>query len=171
MKGKVLVFLMSGFLIFATGVSLAWAKTGSGASQGAGKEQPEQAQYPVSFADRVKALKALIRDVDTKPARQTMEEIEESQDPELDLVMREAMAKTYADIVRDEKVLDQKKKEWLYSMVGINMAYLQFGGQQDSSANGLNRLIRQKLKDYLPSGALEQLQAQQYIEDISPARR
>ena len=68
------------------------------------------------------------------------------------------MAKTYADIVREINVEGQKKKEWLYSMVCLNMAYLQFGGSQGKSGSTteLNRLIRQKLKKYLPPELLKQ---------------
>ena len=67
------------------------------------------------------------------------------------------MAKTYADIVREVNVEGKKKKEWLYSMVCLNMAYLQFGGSQGKSGSTteLNRLIRRKLKGYLPPNALK----------------
>jgi hypothetical protein len=43
-------------------------------------------------------------------------------------------------------------------MVCLNMAYLQFGGSQGKygSTTELNRLIRQKLKAYLPSDVLKQ---------------
>jgi hypothetical protein len=68
------------------------------------------------------------------------------------------MAKAYADIVRDQDVVGEKKKEWLYSMVCLNMAYFQFGGTQGppGSATSLNRLIRRKLKEYLPPSVLKQ---------------
>ena len=68
------------------------------------------------------------------------------------------MAKTYTDIVREINVKGQKKKEWLYSMVCLNMAYLQFGGSQGKygSTTELNRLIRKKLKEYLPGDVFKQ---------------
>ena len=108
--------------------------------------------------ERVKALKAVLYDVDTKSLRETIEELEKTRHPQINLQMREAMAKTYADIVREVNVEGKKKKEWLYSMVCLNMAYLQFGGSQGKSGSTteLNRLIRQKLKKYLPPNALKQ---------------
>ena len=108
--------------------------------------------------ERVKALKAILYDVDTKSLPETIEELQKTRHPQINLQMREAMAKTYADIVRDVNVEGQKKKEWLYSMVCLNMAYLQFGGSQGTpgSTSSLNRLIRRKLKGYLPPNALKQ---------------
>ncbi len=103
---------------------------------------------------RVRVFKELIRDVDAKSLQQTIREIEGAEYPQIELLMQEAIAKTYADIVLQEKVVDQKQKEWLYSMVTINMAYLQFGGGQDDSGNALNSLTRRKLKEYLPAEVL-----------------
>ena len=104
--------------------------------------------------EHVKAFKKLIRDVDGKSLMQTIAEIETAANPQLELQMQEAIAKTYADIVLEEKVGDLKQKEWLYSMVTINMAYLQFGAKQDDSGNALNRMIRKKLREYLPPEVL-----------------
>jgi hypothetical protein len=90
--------------------------------------------------------------------QQTIDELRKTHHFQLNLEMREAMAKTYADIVKEENVIGQKKKEWLYSMVCLNMAYLQFGGAQGApgSTTALNRLIRRKLKEYLPLNVLKQ---------------
>jgi len=106
---------------------------------------------------RLKAVKELLEGVDKKSLRETIVELEKARHPQIDLEMREAMAKTYTDIVREMDVKGQKKKEWLYSMVCLNMAYLQFGGSQGKygSTTELNRLIRQKLKEYLPSDVLD----------------
>ena len=107
---------------------------------------------------RVKAVKQLLDGIDTKSLQETIDELEKTQHPLVNLQMKEAMAKTYTDIVREVNVDGDKKKEWLYSMVCLNMAYLQFGGGQGTSGNttSLNRLIRQKLKEYLPPHALRQ---------------
>ncbi len=104
--------------------------------------------------ERVKAFKALVRDVDMKSLQQTIREIESADYPQLELQMKEAMAKTYADIVLEQTVVEQKQKEWLYSMVTMNMAYLQFGADQGDSGTVLNRMILRKLKRYLPSDIL-----------------
>lgn len=107
--------------------------------------------------ERVKAVKALLYGIDTKSLQETIHELEKTRHPQINLEMREAMAKTYADIVKEVNVEGQKKKEWLYSMVCLNMAYLQFGGSKGAagSTSSLNRLIRQKLIKYLPGHALE----------------
>ena len=108
--------------------------------------------------ERVKAVKELLYGVDTKSLQETIQELEKSRHPWVNLEMKEAMAKAYTDIVRDINVEGQKKKEWLYSMVCLNMAYLQFGGSKGKpgSTTELNRLIRQKLIQYLPSNTLNQ---------------
>jgi hypothetical protein len=108
--------------------------------------------------ERVRIVKELLDGIDTKSLQETINELEKSRYPQLNLAMKEAMAKAYTDIVREIKVDGQKKKEWLYSMVCLNMAYLQFGGSQGvpGSTTELNRLIRQKLKEYLPSHVLNQ---------------
>ena len=108
--------------------------------------------------ERVRAVKELLDGIDTKSLQETINELEKSRYPRLNLEMKEAMAKAYTDIVREIKVEGQKKKEWLYSMVCLNMAYLQFGGDQGKSGSTteLNRLIRKKLKEYLPQDVLKQ---------------
>jgi hypothetical protein len=108
--------------------------------------------------ERVKVVKQLLYGIDKKSLRETIDELEKTRQPQINLQMKEAMAKTFTDIVREINVEGQKKKEWLYSMVCLNMAYLQFGGSQGTSRNAtsLNRLIRQKLKKYLPPDALKQ---------------
>jgi hypothetical protein len=108
--------------------------------------------------ERVRAVKALLDGVDKKSLQETINELERSRHPALGLEMQEAMAMAYKDIVGEINVEGQQKKEWLYSMVCLNMAYLQFGGSQGKSGSTteLNRLIRQKLKKYLPPDILKQ---------------
>ncbi len=102
---------------------------------------------------RLKAAKQLTRDVDQKPLQQSIKELERTPHPLLNLHMKEAMARTYADIVRDQNIDGQKRKDWLYSMVTLNMAYLQFGGS--SNTDPLNKMICRKLKEYLPKDILK----------------
>jgi len=104
--------------------------------------------------ERIKAFTALVRDLDMKSLQQTVHEIEEADYPQLELQIKEAVAKTYADIVVEQTVVEQKQKEWLYSMVTMNMAYLQFGADPDDSGTVLNRIIRRKLMKYLTSEIL-----------------
>lgn len=102
--------------------------------------------------ERLKALKDLARDVDRESLSEAIDDLARADDLEIALLMRESVAKTYDDIVRERNVVDQDQKEWLYSMVKLNMAYLQLSAAYDNSGNALNRLIRQKLLYYLPAG-------------------
>ncbi len=117
-----------------------------------GEEKYGRGHLTAPEIERVKVFKGLLDDVDKKSLRQTIEALEKTGNPPLYIQMREAMARTYADIVRDQNVEGQKKREWLYSMVALNMAYLQLGATQDAAGHttSLNRLIRRKLKAYLP---------------------
>ncbi len=107
---------------------------------------------------RVRAVKQLLYGIDSKTLQETIDELERMRYPQINLGLREAMAKTYADIVREYAVDGQKKNEWLYSMVCLNMAYFQFTGSQGTAGDttSLNRLIRRKLKEYLPPYVLKQ---------------
>jgi len=107
---------------------------------------------------RVKVVKQLLIGVDKDSLWKTISDLEKTPYPQINLQIKEAMAKAYTDIAGEYNVTGQKKKEWLYSMVCLNMAYFQFGGDQGNSRNttDLNRLIRQKLKGYLPLKVLKQ---------------
>ena len=108
--------------------------------------------------ERLEKLKQVLLEVEGKSLKQSVNELEKSSNPKMSLIIKEAMAKTYADIVSQEKIQDLHKKKWLYSMVALNMAYLQFEGNKDSAGNtqNLNKLIRYKLKTYLPSDIFNQ---------------
>ena len=105
---------------------------------------------------RVKACKRLIAEVDIKSLQRSIDELEASLYPELNLEIMEAVTQAYDDIVREQNVTKLKDKEWLYAMITLNMANLQFGGGvgKNSRDAGLNRLIERKLKEYLPAEAL-----------------
>ncbi len=108
--------------------------------------------------DRLKNIKQSLVDIDGKTLQQTINEVEKSKHPEIQLSIKEAMAKTYIEIVQEQNVQGLSKRKWLYSMVALNMAYLQFGGDKDSAGNAsnLNKLIRSKLRSHLPSGIMQQ---------------
>jgi hypothetical protein len=107
--------------------------------------------------ERLKEVKRQLKDVDTKPLMISIKELERTKYPSLHLRMREAMARVYLDVAEELKVKEQKKKDWLYSMVVLNMAYLQFdgGGKGDSKTEPLNQLIRRKLIKELTPEVLE----------------
>lgn len=101
---------------------------------------------------RVKAFAVLVQDVDKPPAA-IVREIEHSKHPLLELSIKEAMAKTYATIVQSQHVENLSKRAWLYSMVKLNMAYLQFGGTE--SNRPLDQMILHELKKNLPSDIID----------------
>jgi hypothetical protein len=104
-----------------------------------------------SELERVKAYKHLIKEIDPKSLNESITELEKSRYPQVQLQMKEAIAHAYVDIVQEQDVQGQKKKEWLYSMITLNMAYLQFMGREQGPTNAepLNKLIRMKLRKYL----------------------
>ena len=108
--------------------------------------------------ERVRVVKETLHEVDREPLQKTVRELETTRHPQINIAMKESMARTYTDIIKEENVEGQKKKEWLYSMICLNMAYLQFGGSKGKygSTTELNRLIRQKLIEHLPPDILKQ---------------
>lgn len=115
--------------------------------------------------ERIKSLKSSLYEVDHKTLDQTMRELAVDGHPRLNLQIREVMAKTYEDIVKEQNVQGKSKKEWLYSMIALNMAYLQFGGSpSERNTTLLNRLIRYKLKKYLPVDVFRRLGSRYSLE-------
>lgn len=101
--------------------------------------------------ERLKASRQLLADVDDRSLEASLAGLERSDFPEENLQILEAIARTYTDIVKEQNVIEQKNKAWLYSMITLNAAYLQLGGIQagQSGDTALNKLIRAKLKKYL----------------------
>ena len=106
---------------------------------------------------RLRSCKRLLGGVDTKSFEQSLFDLKHSSFPHENLQILEAMTKTYTEIVQEQNVVGQKKKEWLYSMVALNMAYLQLAGinATQSQDSPLDKLIRWKLKEHLPEGLKE----------------
>ena len=102
--------------------------------------------------ERVKALRTIVAEVDTKSTQGMVQELEKAPHPLLNLEIKEAIAKAYDEIARNQNIKGQTKKEWLYSMIALNMAYLQFNGFEETSeqTSPLNALIRRTLKSKLP---------------------
>jgi len=118
-----------------------------------------QDSYALSFltpeqVERLKECRHILRNVDQRPFSAVVKDLKKSGRPEANLQILEATAKTYADIVEEQNVTTIKSKEFLYSMVQLNMAFLQLGGDARNVGGGkdgpLNRLICRKLKIYLP---------------------
>ena len=108
-------------------------------------------QLTPSQVERVKAAKTLLNGVDGLPLAKTISELENNPSPEGNLQILEAVAQTYGELVSEQGVDGLAKKQWLYSMVQLNMAYFQFsGGQTQKKASTTNQLIQRKLKRHLP---------------------
>lgn len=103
--------------------------------------------------ERVKACKTILREVDDKPLQSIINDLENRPYPEENLQILEAVAGTYEEIVREQNLTDLAQKERLHGMIRLNMAYLQFGGSEDTvgGASGLNYWICRKLKAHLPA--------------------
>ena len=101
---------------------------------------------------RLKVCKRLSAGIDKKSFEESLAALERYPYPEENLQILEAMTRTYVEIIQQGNVVEQKTKEWLYSMIALNMAYLQLGGIQvkQDEDTPLNKLIRQKLKEHLP---------------------
>ena len=112
------------------------------------------ALLPPQAIERVRQYKLLVKDVEPKSVPAIVSDLEKTGDPMLNLQIKEAIAKTYAVIIQEEHIEGISKKQWLYSMVALNMAYLQFGGT--NSDRSLNKMILHKLKENLPAGIIDQ---------------
>ena len=102
--------------------------------------------------NRLKDCKRILQDVDKKSFLNSRLAIEKSSSPQENLLLLEAVAQTYDDIIRDQKIVDQRKKEFLFTKINFNMAYLQLAGinTEQRQDTALNKMIRRKLREYLP---------------------
>ena len=115
--------------------------------------------------DRVKVAKDLLRGVDGKSLEMTIQDIENSPYPEGNLQIFEAIASTYKEMLKEYNLPDQSQKEWLHSMVLLNMAYIQLAGEKTKKIDSrLNMLIRDKLKERLSDKLLKDPRIVQRIE-------
>ena len=106
--------------------------------------------------ERLEVCTRLLRDVDPQELAARRTELERGQYTEANLVILEAVARAYTEIVEEQNITSQDGKEWLYSMVTLNMGYLQLGGSKVKQRDtALNMLIRQKLKAHLPAHILD----------------
>jgi len=104
----------------------------------------------------IQESKALLGHVHRLSPEATVEDIQQKDCPSVQAFMLSAMARTYADLIREYELEDNEAQERLYHKIQMNLAYLQFtAGRARGDASSLNRLIRQKLIFYLPEGILE----------------
>ena len=111
-----------------------------------------QGSFSAAQIVRIKAFKQRLGDVDKKSLEKTIAQLQKASDPELALQIQEIIARVYVDIVKEQDIRDEGTQEWLYGMVALNMANLQFGGR---SRDSVSQMIVQKLKKALPAALLE----------------
>jgi hypothetical protein len=119
---------------------------------GSSENPGSSGRLSIQQMQRLESCRRLTEDIDDKSLQAAIAQLDNSPDPEENLQLLEAVARTYAEIVRDQKVSGLEKKKWLYSMVTLNMAYLQLGGLDVNPPGdtSLNKLIRRKLKEHMP---------------------
>lgn len=110
-----------------------------------------QGSFSAAQIQRIQAFKQRLGTVDKKSLEKTISELQKAQDSELALQIQETIARVYADIVKEQDIYDMVTQEWLYGMVALNMANLQFGGR---SRDSVSQMIAQKLKKALPAALL-----------------
>lgn len=77
---------------------------------------------PEDFVRRVKAMKAILSEVDPSPLAETLDEFKRDANPERELVIWERIASTYALFVSYEDIEDlPTKKEILSVLLGVSM--------------------------------------------------
>lgn len=110
-----------------------------------------QGSFSAVQIQRIKVFKQRLGAVDKKSLEKTISELQKARDSEAALQIQEVIAQVYADIVAEQDIRDQATQEWLYGMVALNMANLQFGGR---SRDSVSQMIVQKLKKALPAALL-----------------
>ena len=104
----------------------------------------------LSQVERIKQAQHLLAEVELRSTEEIVIDLNQATYPEGQLQILEAVAKTYRDMIHHYDVKTLAKKEWLHSMILLNMAYFQFGGaDEDQYATMLNVAIRRKLKSYM----------------------
>ena len=101
--------------------------------------------------NRVAQARQLLEEVDLRSAREIIDEFNRTPAPQANLQIYEAVAATYADLVKRKEVTDAASKKQLYNQIRLNVAYLQFGGDPESeNSRKLDLWIRQTLFRHLP---------------------
>ena len=104
---------------------------------------------------RVEQCCIILAEVDKQGLESRLRHLEEHPHLEENIVILEALARTYQEIVQEQGVDNQKTKEWLYSKVLLNIGYLQLGGLHINKRDTvLNKLIRHKFKKYISAEIL-----------------
>lgn len=101
---------------------------------------------------RLSTAKKLLMDTEKRSLDHLVNELSTTHSPRQQLAIYEAMAATFRDIIKKYEGDTPQSRERLLGKIRMNMAYFQLGGPDtdDPEDGALNRLIRRKLKHYLP---------------------
>ena len=101
---------------------------------------------------RLTEARALLMDTEKRSRDEIIKEFDETGLPREHLEIYEAIAATFRDITNKYGENSPQSREQLLEKIRMNMAYFQLGGPDTEQPGGseLNRLIRRKLKQYLP---------------------
>jgi len=112
--------------------------------------------FALSQTERIDQVRTLLADVDGRSAQEIIKDLNTTKSPEGQLQILEAIAQTYRDMVVEYDVTVQARKDWLHSMILLNVAFYQFGGMDDDqNETMLNVAIRRKLKSYFSAQLME----------------
>lgn len=123
---------------------------------------PAFAQLTPQQLERVKVCHRLLEGAQNKSVQEMSTDIEQMPSPEKHLQILEAVALTYSEIVQEQKIEEQDRREWLHSMIALNMGYLQLGGA--GSGDPMHRMIQRKLKAHLSPALLKDPELFQSLE-------
>lgn len=101
---------------------------------------------------RVRQYKNQLSEVNSEPLDKTIDWLAAQRYPEIHLQIEEAVAQSYTQLIKEHQLTKLKDKRWLYGMIKLNVAYLQFTAGQEGASGAdaaLNRLIQRTLKKYL----------------------
>ncbi|OGX35210.1 MAG: hypothetical protein A3C36_03105 [Omnitrophica WOR_2 bacterium RIFCSPHIGHO2_02_FULL_52_10] len=130
----------AGAVLFA----VLWSAAPAGAGLTGGQEK------------RVAQARMLLEEVDARSAREIIDEFNRTPAPLANLQIYEAVAATYAELVKRKEMTDAAAKKQLYNQIRLNVAYLQFGGDPEGeNSRKLDLWIRQTLFRHLPRGLMD----------------
>jgi hypothetical protein len=104
--------------------------------------------------ERLKEAKAILADAEPRPLDAVADQLTKTGSPYENLQIYEVVALTFQDIIREHgaEVKGRDGRQRLLEKVKMNLAYFQLGGPdvEAEGEDGLNILIRRKLKDHMP---------------------
>lgn len=111
-----------------------------------------RADFTASEIQRLTKAKTLLMDTENRSVQDILKEFEAMGSPQQQLIIYEAVAAAFRDVQEKYGEDSRQSREQLLAKIRLNMAYFQLGGAvgEQAGMGELNKLIRRKLKQYLP---------------------